>query len=44
MVPHVVTIGKMHGSNPFSGVIDEVRVYSQALGAAQIVGDMNSPL
>jgi hypothetical protein len=41
---HVVTIGNMHGSNPFSGMIDEVRVYNQALSAAQVVSDMNTPI
>ena len=38
---HVVTIGNMRGNNPFSGVIDEVRVYSQARSAAQIETDRN---
>src|SRR5678815_4750770 len=30
---HAVTVGNMHGSNPFGGLIDEVRIYSQALNA-----------
>lgn len=41
---HVVTIGNMQGRNSFSGVIDEIRVYGQALSAAQVATDMNTPL
>jgi hypothetical protein len=33
---HVVTIGNLHNANPFSGLIDEVRIYNQALTAAQV--------
>ena len=41
---HVVTVGNMRGSNPFSGSIDEVRVYNQVLTAAQITAIMAAPL
>ena len=36
-VGHVVIIGNHAGNgNPFSGLIDEVRIYNQALTAAQV--------
>ena len=41
---HGVTIGNQGGNNPFSGLIDEVRIYNQALTAAQVSTDMNTPL
>ncbi|MBI2076618.1 MAG: LamG domain-containing protein, partial [Candidatus Aenigmarchaeota archaeon] len=37
------TIGSRGGSLPFTGSIDEVRVYSRALSAAEVAEDMNSP-
>jgi Concanavalin A-like lectin/glucanases superfamily/Bacterial Ig-like domain/Bacterial Ig domain len=41
---HTVVIGNHLNGNPFSGVIDEVRIYNQALTAAQVTTDMNTPL
>ena len=41
---HVVTIGNQGGANPFSGLIDEVRIYNRALTAAQVSTDMITPL
>jgi chitodextrinase len=41
---HAVTVGNMRGNNPFSGIIDEVRVFSQALNATQITAAMTTPL
>jgi hypothetical protein len=41
---HVVAIGNLHGANTFSGLIDEVRIYNQALTAGQVQTDMNTPL
>ena len=41
---HVVTVGNLQGNNTFSGVLDEVRIYSQALTLAQIQADMTTPI
>jgi hypothetical protein len=41
---HVVTVGNMRGANPFSGMIDEVRTFNQALSVEQMVAMMNAPL
>jgi len=41
---HTVVIGNHLNGNPFSGLIDEVRIYNQALTATQVVNDMNTPL
>ena len=37
-------LGNLQGSNTFSGVLDEVRIYSQALTLAQIQADMATPI
>jgi hypothetical protein len=41
-----VTIGRRAGTTgfEFNGVIDEVRLYNQAISPAQIVSDMNTPV
>jgi len=39
---HVVTLGNLLGSNPFSGMLDEVRIYSRALSLAEIQGELTS--
>jgi hypothetical protein len=41
---HLVTIGNHGGANPFSGLIDELRVYNQALTAAQVAALSTTPL
>jgi hypothetical protein len=41
---HTFVIGNHLNSYPFSGLIDEVRVYGQALTATQVSTDMNTPL
>jgi len=41
---HIVTIGNQGSANPFSGLIDELRVYNQALSAAQIAALWTTPL
>jgi len=41
---HVFTLGNHLSSYPFSGLIDELRIYNQALTAAQITTAMNAPL
>jgi len=41
---HVFVVGNHLSSYPFSGLIDEVRFYSQPLTAAQVSTDMNTPL
>ena len=41
---HVVTLGNLFGSNPFSGLLDELRVYSRALTLAEIQADKATPL
>ncbi len=41
---HVVTIGNMRGTNPFSGTIDELRIYSKVLSAGEIVADQGAPI
>ena len=40
---HVVTVGNENGSNPFSGLLDEVRIYSRVLTLAEIQADMTIP-
>jgi glucose/arabinose dehydrogenase len=39
-----VNIGRRLGGFHFSGVIDEIRVYSRALSPAEIQADMNTPV
>jgi uncharacterized protein (TIGR03437 family) len=41
---HIVTVGNQSSTNPFSGLIDEVRVYAAALSLAEIQADMNTPV
>ncbi len=41
---HVVALGNMRSNNPFSGLIDEVRIYAAALSPAEIQTDMNTPV
>jgi hypothetical protein len=41
---HVVTVGNLKGNNTFSGVLDEVRIYSRALTLAEIQADMATPI
>jgi chitodextrinase len=41
---HLVTLGNLTNSNPHSGLIDEVRIYSRALTAAQVTTDMATPV
>ncbi|MBW8833387.1 MAG: hypothetical protein JF606_29240, partial [Burkholderiales bacterium] len=41
---HIVVIGNHLNANPFSGLVDEVRIYNQALTAAQVSSSMNTPL
>ena len=41
---HVVTLGNLHGSNPFSGLLDEFRVYSRVLTLAEIQADQATPV
>ncbi|TKB90946.1 MAG: hypothetical protein E8D41_10790, partial [Nitrospira sp.] len=41
---HVVTLGNMHGNNPFSGLLDEFRVYSRVLTLAEIQADRATPI
>ena len=41
---HVVTVGNHQGSNPFSGLLDEVRIYSRALTLAEIQTDRTTPI
>jgi chitodextrinase len=43
-VGHVVTLGNLRGSNPFSGLIDELRIYNRALTLAEIQTDMATPI
>ena len=40
---HVVTLGNMHGSNPFSGLLDELRIYNRVLTLAEIQTDRTTP-
>ncbi|HSQ91190.1 MAG TPA: LamG domain-containing protein, partial [Nitrospiraceae bacterium] len=40
---HVVTLGNLRGSNPFSGLLDEVHIYNRALTLAEIQTDMTTP-
>jgi len=39
-----VTVGNLFGANPFSGLLDEVRIYSRALTLAEIQADMATPI
>ena len=41
---HVVTLGNLFGSNPFSGLLDEVRIYSRVLTLAEIQADRATPI
>jgi hypothetical protein len=41
---HLVTIGNQSGAYPFSGLIDEVRIYNQALSASQVGSARTTPL
>ena len=41
---HVVTLGNMHGSNPFSGTLDELRIYNRALTLTEIQTDRTTPI
>jgi chitodextrinase len=41
---HVVTLGNLHSSNPFSGLLDELRVYSRVLTLAEIQTDRTTPI
>jgi glucose/arabinose dehydrogenase len=41
---HVVTLGNLRGSNPFSGVLDDVRIYSRVLTLAEIQADRTTPI
>ena len=41
---HVVTLGNLIGSNPFSGLLDEVRIYSRTLTLAEIQADRTTPI
>ena len=41
---HVVTFGNLHGSNPFSGQLDELRIYNRVLTLAEIQADRATPL
>ena len=41
---HVVTVGNQRGNNPFSGLLDEVRIYSRVLTLAEIQADMTTPI
>ena len=41
---HVFTIGNLGNANPYSGLIDEVRIYGQALTAAQVIAAKAAPL
>ncbi len=39
-----VNIGRRTGGYYFQGIIDEVRIYSRALSAAEIETDMTTPI
>jgi chitodextrinase len=41
---HVFMLGNLTNSNPYSGLIDEVRIYQQALTAAEVSTDMTTPV
>ena len=41
---HVVTLGNLRGSNPFNGLLDEVRIYSRVLTLAEIQADRATPI
>jgi hypothetical protein len=39
-----VTVGNLQGNNTFSGVLDEVRIYSRVLTLAEIQADRTTPI
>jgi len=41
---HVVTFGNMHGSNPLSRLLDELRIYNRVLTLAEIQTDRATPI
>ena len=41
---HVVTVGNQQGNNPFSGLLDDVRIYSRVLTLAEIQADRATPI
>ena len=41
---HVVTLGNLLGSYPFSGLLDDVRIYNRALTLAEIQADRTTPI
>ena len=41
---HVVMVGNLQGTNTFSGLLDEVRIYSRALTLAEIQADRTTPI
>jgi len=41
---HVATVGNHNGNNPFSGVLDEVRIYTRVLTLAEIQADRTTPI
>ena len=41
---HVVTLGNLHNSNPFSGLLDEFRVYNRVLTLTEIQTDRTTPI
>jgi chitodextrinase len=41
---HIVTLGNLHGSNPFSGLLDEVRIYNRVLTLTEIQTDRATPI
>ena len=41
---HASTFGNHRGSNPFSGLLDEVRLYGRALTQSEIQTDMATPI
>jgi hypothetical protein len=41
---HVVTVGNLHGSKAFSGLLDEVRIYNRVLTLAEIEVDKTAPI
>ena len=41
---HVVTLGNQQGNNPFSGLLDDVRIYNRVLTPAEIQADRATPI
>ena len=41
---HVVMVGNLQGTNTFSGLLDEVRIYSRVLTLAEIQADRTTPI